>query len=116
MIDADLKSRGLDLESAKIQISQFTQQSEAEYKQTLKELEINESTANQNTNAAIGEALKAENISEAIAYISESSADWSKQGVDVKKVLDALQYKFPDIKSATGTKSGTNTNFYQTSP
>lgn len=118
LIKADLEARGLDLESMKLQISQFSSQSDADYQQTLKDLKINESTAKQNTNAAIGEALKAVNEAEAIAFIAEASADWAQQGVDMKEVLSALQYKFPNIKNTTGTSSNTTTNnsIYNTSP
>lgn len=117
LIKADLEARGLDLENLKIQISQFSSQSEADYQQTLKDLKINESTAKQNTNAAIGEALKAANEAEAIAFIAEASPEWAQQGVDMKEVLAALEYKFPNIKKTTGTSSSsTGNSIYNASP
>lgn len=106
LIEADLKSRGLDLDAARIEIDRFATQSDVQYKQQLADLEINAKTAEQNTNAAIGEALKATNISEAIAYVAESASTWSQQGVDITKVLNSLEIKFPGIKETTSQKSG----------
>ena len=79
MIEADLKSRGLDLDAARIEIDRFATQSEVQYKQQLADLEINAKTAEQNTNAAIGEALKAKSDGEAIAFIAESAATWAQK-------------------------------------
>lgn len=101
LIEADLKSRGLDLDAARIEIDRFATQSDVQYKQQLADLEINAKTAEQNTNAAIGEALKATNISEAIAYVAESASTWSQKGVDITKVLNSLEIKFPGIKETT---------------
>ncbi|MEQ6049471.1 hypothetical protein U2I53_10535 [Lysinibacillus capsici] len=109
MIEADLKSRGLDLDSARIEIDRFATQSEVQYKQQLADLEINAKTAEQNTNAAIGEALKAKSAGEAIAFIAESASTWSQSGVNVKAVLDSLEYKFPGIKDAATTSGSSNT-------
>ena len=106
LIEADLKSRGLDLDAARIEIDRFATQSDVQYKQQLADLEINAKTAEQNTNAAIGEALKATNISDAIAYVAESASTWSQQGVDITKVLNSLEIKFPGIKETTSQKSG----------
>lgn len=108
LIDADLRSRGLDLESAALEINQFAKQSEAEYQKSLNDSKINEQTAKQNTNTAIAEALKASTSSEALAFLAESASGWAKQGVDMKEVLGALQMRFPDIKEALGSSSGSS--------
>lgn len=100
LIDADLQSRGLDLEEVKIGISQFTAQSDAEYKQFQQDSGVSEQNASKNTNSAIGQVTRAKTPAEALEYIADSAESWAKQGVDIREVLNAVDKLFPGTKDA----------------
>ncbi len=106
LIDADLKARGLDLEEARISISRFTAESDADYRQYQKELGISEQQADKNTNAAIGEVSKARTPAEAVEFIADSASNWAQSGVDMRAVLKALEQLFPGTGEAVGAASG----------
>lgn len=106
MIEADLKGRGLDIDMFRAQIDQFNSQSDAEYKAYQRELGVKEQTAITNTNAAIAEISKAKNVAEAFEFMSEAGSSWAKSGVDMREVLRAIESRFPEAKSVTGSTTG----------
>jgi hypothetical protein len=108
MIQADLESRGLDMEEIKLTIDQFNSQSDADYKLYQQNSGTSETQAKQNTNSAIGEAMQAGSASDALAFLSESASSWASSGVDVRKVIDAINQRFPETKDITsgGDTSG----------
>jgi hypothetical protein len=101
IIQADLESRGLGIEEVKLTIDQFNSQSDADYKIYQQNSGTSETQAKQNTNSAIGEAMQAGSASDALAFLSESASSWAASGVDVRKVIDAINQRFPETKDIT---------------
>lgn len=114
MIDADLKARGLDIDEARVSISRFTAQSDAEYKQFQMDNGISEQNASKNTNMAIGEVMKSRSAAEAIEFISDSASSWAKQGVDIREVMKAIDQRFPGASEAVSGSGGDSGGRYGT--
>lgn len=100
LIDADLKARGLDLEEIRLNIQQFSADSDAEYRQFQIDSGISEQNASKNTNAAIGEVMKTSSAAEALEFLADSASNWARQGVDVRAVLKAVEQRFPGTEEA----------------
>lgn len=108
MIEADLASRGYDLEQIKLEIDQFNSLSDADYKLHQQSTGVSDQQASTNTNKAIGEVMKAGSAAEALEFFSESASTWADSAVDNRKVLDAINQRFPELK-ALADEGGTST-------
>lgn len=116
LIKADLESRGLDLEEIKLGIDRFSAESDAEYKAINSQLGLDDNTAKANTNAAIGEAMKASSAADALEFLSRSASSWAASGVDIRKVIDAVNQRFPELKALAGDGGESSTSPYGTTP
>lgn len=112
-IEADLKSRGYDIEEVKNSIDLFSAKSDADYKIYQQSLGINDQDAEMNTNQAITEALKSTSASEALAYITKNGGTLASQGVNVSKVLQSLVYKFPEINKVIKDEDAAESSDYR---
>ena len=105
-IESDLASRGYDLEEIKLRISQFTAESDAEYRQFQQQVGISEKNAKTNTSKAISELARAKSASETLALIGDVGSQWASQGVDMREVLKSLGDIFPEAKEAIAGSGG----------
>lgn len=106
LIKADLEARGLDLDELRIGIDRFSAESDAEYKAIQSQLGLDDQTAKANTNAAIGEVLKASSAADALEFISRSASSWAQSGVDIREVMSAIEKRFPGTTEGAAETGG----------
>lgn len=97
MIEADLKSRGYDIEEVKNSINLFSTQSDADYKLHQQSLGITDKDAKNKTQEVINQLMGAKTAAEALAYLHKNGQSLANQGVNTTEVLKSLTYKFPEI-------------------
>lgn len=93
-IDRDLAQQGLDVDRARVAISRLSAQTDAEYKNHLMELDIDEQTALRRTNATIADVINMGSADEVYEYLMKNAQNIHEDGVDVRSVLEAVNDKF----------------------
>lgn len=105
-IEADLKSRGYDIDEVKNSISLFSAQSDADYKIHQQSIGVSDEEAKKATNEIINILMGSKTAADALAYIHEEGANLSSRGVNTTEVLKSLVYKFPEINKVIEEDSG----------
>lgn len=93
-LDNSLKSRGLDLESARLNLSRSEFETEKEYKEHLKKLGISEQNGKIATNGYMSSILGKKSLADALDYIATHSETIANDGADVGAILDAVDAKW----------------------
>lgn len=93
-VEADLERQGLDIERARTNLEELATMSEIELKEHQIKMGITEEEARRQTQSAISQANRFDNLEDAYKWIYQNSDDFYEKGVDVQQVLAELERRF----------------------
>jgi hypothetical protein len=93
-IENSLKSRGLDIDQARVNLGWAEHNTDKDYKAHLKSLDLTEQQGKVATNGYMSQIMKYDSLEDALSYIAKNSETIANDGADVGAILDAVDAKF----------------------
>jgi hypothetical protein len=93
-IENSLKSRGLDIDQARVNLGWSEHNTDKDYKAHLKSLDLTEQQGKVATNGYMSKILGYDNVEDALAYVAKNAETIANDGANVGSILDAIDAKF----------------------